>query len=107
MSTRAGTVHCRDPTVWLTGWHSDVKVQQLAASDATDQESWWGVAEAPILDLQAGADPFRPESSRNELKDQFPELVTVSVVPDTSHALLPENPRVVVEEILAWFRSLP
>ncbi|MFE7421999.1 alpha/beta fold hydrolase [Rhodococcus sp. NPDC057529] len=95
-----------DPTAWLDGWHSDVKVQQLAASDQTDKDEWWAVAHAPILDLQAGADPFRPDASRNELKDRFPELVTVAVIPDTSHALLPENPGAVVEEIVTWAESL-
>ena len=47
--------------------------------------------------LAAGDDPFKLPSSRNELRDEFGDRVTVVVVPNASHALLPEAPDAVAE----------
>lgn len=95
-----------DPTVWLTGWHPDVRAVQKAASDRTDKDSWWRVAPSPILDLQAGDDPWRPAATRTELTDEFGDVVSVAVVPKSSHALLPEQPAAVVDAITTWMRTL-
>ena len=57
--------------------------------------------------LQAGIDPFKPRGTENELKDEFPDRVTVAVIPNASHALLPEQPAAVVEAIAKWVRKLP
>ena len=32
----------------------------------------------PLFDLQAGIDPFKPEETRNELKDEFGDRVTIA-----------------------------
>ena len=37
-------------------------------------------ASAPLLDLQAANDPFKPPEKRNEMKDEFGDRVTVAVV---------------------------
>jgi hypothetical protein len=42
----------------------------------------------------------------NELRDELGSRVTVAVIRDASHALLPEQPRAVVEAIVAWVRGL-
>jgi pimeloyl-ACP methyl ester carboxylesterase len=60
----------------------------------------------PLLDLQAADDPFKPPASRNELKDEFPDRVTVALIPNASHALLPEQPAAVVKAIAEWARAL-
>lgn len=91
-----------DPTAWLEGWHPAVTESQRAARKLTQQESWWAGGSAPILDLQAGADPFRPENSRMEVKDEFGERVTVKVVPNASHALPAENPLETANAIADW-----
>lgn len=91
-----------DPSPWLEGWHPAVTESQRAARKLTQQESWWGGGSAPILDLQAGADPFRPESSRMEVKDEFGERVTVKVVPNASHALPAEKPLETADAIADW-----
>ena len=54
--------------------------------------------------LQAGVDPFKPKGTENELKDEFPDRVTVAVIPNASHALLPEQPAAVVEAIAVSHR---
>lgn len=96
-----------DPSQWLEGWYPAVIRSQRAAMAASNKDEWWTVAPSPILDLQAAEDPFRPPETRNELVDEFGDLVTVAVIPDASHALIPEAPRQVVGEIAAWIRRLP
>ena len=60
-----------------------------------------------MLDLQAANDPFKPRSMMNEIKDEFGERATIVVVPNASHALIPEQPGAVIEAIVAWMRKLP
>ncbi len=95
-----------DPSAWLFGWFPDASRSQRDAADHTPQAEWWAGGRVPLLDLQAGADPFRPPSSRNELRDEFGGRITVVVVPDTSHALLPEAPDAVAKTIVKWMREL-
>jgi pimeloyl-ACP methyl ester carboxylesterase len=96
-----------DATVWLKGWHPEIRDSQRAAVAAVKQDEWWSGGTAPLLDLQAANDPFKPESKRNEMKDEFGTRVTVAVIPNASHALIPEQPRAVVEALSRWIKSLP
>jgi pimeloyl-ACP methyl ester carboxylesterase len=96
-----------DPTVWLKGWHPEIRDSQRTAAAAVKQAEWWAGGTAPLLDLQAANDPFKPESKRNEMKDEFGSRVTVTVIANASHALIPEQPRAVVEALIQWIRSLP
>ncbi|WP_126975926.1 alpha/beta fold hydrolase [Frigidibacter oleivorans] len=95
-----------DPEPWLEGWHQDVTVSQRAARKATDQADWWAGGTAPILDLQAGSDPFRPESSRMEVKDEFGDRVTVKVIDGASHALPAAKPVETADAIADWADAL-
>jgi pimeloyl-ACP methyl ester carboxylesterase len=96
-----------DPTVWLKGWHPEIRDSQRAAAAAVQQAEWWSGGTAPLLDLQAEKDPFKPEAKRNEMKDEFGARVTVMVIPNASHALIPEQPKAVVEALTQWITSLP
>jgi pimeloyl-ACP methyl ester carboxylesterase len=96
-----------DPTVWLTGWHPNIRDAQRAAVAATKQQEWWSGGTAPLLDLQAEQDPFKPAAKRNEMKDEFGDRVTIKVIPNASHALIPEQPKAVVEALASWAKSLP
>jgi pimeloyl-ACP methyl ester carboxylesterase len=96
-----------EPKVWLDGWHPEVRDSQRAAAAAVKQSDWWSAGVAPLLDLQAEGDPFKPPEKRNEMKDEFGDRVTVAIVPGASHALIPEQPRAVVEALAAWIKTLP
>lgn len=96
-----------DPTVWLKGWHPEIRDSQRAAVAAVKQDEWWSGGTAPLLDLQAENDPFKPESKRDEMKNEFGSRVTVMVIPNASHALIPEQPKAVVEALNRWIKSLP
>lgn len=96
-----------DPKIWLTDWHPDVRDAQRAAAAAVQQSDWWSGGTAPILELQAANDPFKPPATRNEMKDEFGPRITVSVIEHASHALIPEQPKAVVDALVAWVRTLP
>jgi pimeloyl-ACP methyl ester carboxylesterase len=96
-----------DARVWLKGWYPDVNESQRLAGSATKQSDWWGGGKAPMLDLQAANDPFKPVSTRNEVKDEFGDRVTLVVIPGAGHALVPEAPAAVVAAIVKWEKGLP
>jgi pimeloyl-ACP methyl ester carboxylesterase len=96
-----------DARVWLKGSYPAVDESQLAAGRATRQSEWWGGGTAPMLDLQGALDPFKPRSIMNEMREEFGERVTVVVIPNASHALIPEQPAAMVDAIVAWIGKLP
>ena len=56
-----------DPTVWLHGWHPDIRNSQRAAVAAVRQDEWWSGGTAPLLDLQAAQIvQTRIQAQRNE-----------------------------------------
>lgn len=96
-----------DASIWLHGWYTDVSKAQRKAGLATAQDTWWSGGRAPLLDLQAGSDKFKPIESRYEVRDEFGERVTTVVIPNTAHALIPEAPKEVADAIIRWEKSLP
>lgn len=96
-----------DARVWLSGWHPDVDESQFAAGRATKQSEWWPGGKAPLLDVQAELDPFKPRSMMNEIKEEFGERAEIVVVPNASHALIPEQPAAVTNAIVTWIGKLP
>jgi pimeloyl-ACP methyl ester carboxylesterase len=96
-----------DASEWLEGFYSEVNASQRAAGLATPQEAWWGAGNAPLLDLQAERDAFRPRDTANELLEELGARVSVVTIPDAGHALVPEQPVAVVAALLGWMRGLP
>jgi pimeloyl-ACP methyl ester carboxylesterase len=96
-----------DARVWLSGWHPDVDESQFAAGRATNQSEWWPGGKAPLLDVQAELDPFKPRSMANEIKEEFGDRAEIVVIPDASHALIPEQPAAVTKAIVTWIGKLP
>jgi pimeloyl-ACP methyl ester carboxylesterase len=96
-----------DASVWLKGWHPEVDEAQFAAGRATKQSEWWPGGAAPLLDLQAALDPFKPRTMMNEMREEFGDRVKIVVIPNASHALIPEQPAAVTDAIIAWIGTLP
>jgi pimeloyl-ACP methyl ester carboxylesterase len=96
-----------DPKIWLKGWWAEASEAQRVAAANVKQSDWWAAGNVPLFDLQAGIDPFKPKGTENELKDEFGDRVTIAVIPNASHALLPERPAAVVQAIAGWVRTLP
>jgi pimeloyl-ACP methyl ester carboxylesterase len=96
-----------DPTPWLEDWHPHLRDAYRAAARTPSKDQWWPVTHAPILDLQAADDPWRPPSTRNELRDALGDSrVTVELIADAGHALVPEQPAAVAEAIVHWVHML-
>lgn len=96
-----------DPSPWLDGWHPHLRETYRRAGSTPDRARWWPVSHAPILDLQAACDPWRPEATRDELRLALGEQVTVQLIDDASHALPHERPEATAAAIIAWSRTLP
>ena len=96
-----------DASAWLSGWHPHLRDIYRRAGAVPSKDRWWPVSHAPILDLQAACDPWRPAASRNELKEQLGDKVTVRVIPDASHALVVEQAAAVAAAIVEWASALP
>jgi pimeloyl-ACP methyl ester carboxylesterase len=96
-----------DPTPWLKGFHAAVQKSEATARDATPQGEYWSAGKAPLLDIQAENDPYRPASSRSELVEEFGAArVKTVLVPRAAHALIVEQPNAVADAIMAWMRGL-
>jgi pimeloyl-ACP methyl ester carboxylesterase len=48
-----------------------------------------------------------PREKAGELRAEFGERVTTVVIPNASHALMPEAPQAVVDAVVGWIRKLP
>jgi len=96
-----------DPAGWLEGWHPGVTAAQRAATAAAPRAEWWTAGRAPVLDVQAAADPWRPPGTENDFRqDLGAGRVTVVVIPEASHALFPEQPAALVDAVAGWARRL-
>ena len=95
-----------DPRPWLDGWHPAVTASQRAARPRTGGD-WRAAGTAPMLDLQAADDPFRPPETRDELRAQYGNRVTVRVIAGASHALPAEKPVETADAIADWAAGLP
>jgi pimeloyl-ACP methyl ester carboxylesterase len=96
-----------DPASWLGNWHPVAAKSQRAASAATAQGDWWGAGSAPVLDIQAEFDPWRPADTRDGIRNDLgADRVTVVVIPDASHALIPEQPAALVRVVRDWTRTI-
>jgi pimeloyl-ACP methyl ester carboxylesterase len=96
------------PPEWLSGWHPAASRSQRAASAATPQTEWWTAGtKAPVLDLQGAQDPWRPRETVDDFRcDLGADRVTTVVIQDCSHAMFPEQPEAVLNEVLKWIRGL-
>jgi pimeloyl-ACP methyl ester carboxylesterase len=96
-----------DPHVWLTGWHPETERAENEASAATPVDEWFSCGRAPILDLQAEYDAVAQPQFRGVLKAALGDRVTVVVIPNAGHALVPEQPDATANAIAAFARQLP
>ena len=96
-----------DPRVWLGGWHEKVMHAEREATEATPKEEWWMAGRAPVLDVQPAQDVMTPPGARNRYRDELgADRVTMTVIPNAGHALLPEQPAAVAEAILAYLKKI-
>lgn len=79
---------------------------QRTASASTPVDQWFAGGKAPILDLQAEYDAVAPRKFSGVLKTALGSRVTVEVIPNAGHALVPEQPNATATAIAAFARRL-
>lgn len=95
-----------DASAWLRGWAPEANRLQGLAATNTKQAEYWQAGKVPMLDLVPDSDPFKPKEKWYESREEFGERVTVKVIPDASHALVPEQPKAVAAAIVEWMKKL-
>lgn len=95
-----------DSSLWLSGWYPDMKAIQNAAWRATPVDDYFSAGSAPLLDLQAAQDTVAPQRFAHFLKETLGERVTVEVIQNAGHALVPEQPQAVAQALADWVRKL-
>lgn len=103
--------HCmfapgQDPRPWLSGWYPQWRQAYRSASASPPRDSWYHQAHAPLLDLHGAQDAWRPPASRQELAQALGDKVSVEVIEDAGHALVPEQPEAIARAIAAWARRI-
>ncbi len=95
-----------DASVWLHGWYPQWRAAYRLAAAVPAKDFWWATSNAPILDLQAAQDPWRPRASAEELQARLGSKVSLHVIEGASHALVPEQPEAVAAAIYDWAQGL-
>jgi pimeloyl-ACP methyl ester carboxylesterase len=96
-----------DPRVWLEGWNEEVMLAERAATEATPKPEWWNAGAAPVLDLVPENDVCTPADSRERYLTEFgAHRVTLMLVPQAGHALLPEQPAAVAAALVSYMEKL-
>ena len=95
------------PDYWLRGWYRHTATMQGRASPATETDDWLAAGTGPMLVVQALADRIAPkEDTADMLADAYPDRVTVALIEDAGHALLPEQPDAIAEAVLGFLDSI-
>ena len=95
-----------DASVWLEGWYPQWRTHYRLAAASPPKAHWWETTHSPILEVQGAQDPWRPPASRAELQNKLGDTVSLCVIDDASHALIPEQPEQVIAAIVEWSRGL-
>ncbi len=95
-----------DPSSWLGGWHAETKVMQKAAQAATAVDDFFACGTAPVLDLQAQEDTVAPRALAGFLRESLGKRVTIEVIANAGHALIPEQPLAVGDALASWVYRL-
>ena len=94
-----------DASAWLDGWFPETQAAEYAAFRKTPPAEYVPAGGTmPILDIQAGHDVIIPPQYSMDLKNELGDRVTVVVVADAGHALVPEQPAAVASAITEWMR---
>jgi pimeloyl-ACP methyl ester carboxylesterase len=95
-----------DARVWLKGWHPQVLAAQRIAGDLTPRSADYAAGRAPILYVQPSHDPLARVHEAEEYKRAVGDRVTVTVIANSSHAVIVEQPDAVADALIAYAQTL-
>ncbi len=90
---------------WRFGWDGHLALHQSAAVGATDRSSFYLGGSAPGLIIQGLDDLIAPPVNSRNLASQRPDTTLVNLE-NCGHAMLPEQPDRIREEILTFLSPL-
>lgn len=95
-----------DPTPWLDGWHPDVLAAQRLAGDRTPRALDYAGGGKPILYLQPDHDPLAHVEDAEIFRRANGARVTVTSIPNASHAAITEQPAFVAAALISYATRL-
>jgi pimeloyl-ACP methyl ester carboxylesterase len=93
-----------DAAVWRGGWDLNVGTAQRKLMQRPAVQEWWDAGSVPVLVLQATEDAIAVPENAKLLHNEFPDRVTVVDIPNSGHAMLPEQPGRIADAIIGWLR---
>ena len=93
-----------DARSWLDGWWP---ASAFGAVTQTDPEEWWRAGTAPILIVQPLDDAMAPTAGRARGPRQAWGPGELRRDPRCGHAILPEQPEAIAENVIAFLRKHP
>ena len=87
-------------SAWRDGWYPEVAKMQVAATQATKVEEWWGAGKARMLVIQGLQDTVAPPENGRMIKAEFGDRVTLEELDGAGHAMLPERPSQIARAVV-------
>lgn len=95
------------PDYWVNGWYPIAGLAQANATATTDFANWGHGGTSPMLVLQSLQDKAAPPKEAGlQLLADHPDRVTYQSIDNAGHAFLPEQPKWLLEQILAYLKTL-
>lgn len=92
------------PPYWQVGWYPLTGLAQTRATALTPFAEWGDGGNAPVLIVQALSDRLAPAAIAHRMVERHPARVTWREIEGAGHAMLPEQPDRVANEVLAFLR---
>lgn len=97
------------PYYWVSGWYRDAGWMQSAMDldHSSASADWVSGGSAPMLILNGEHDLAAPLSNAEYMKKTYPDRVTMFVVPKAAHAMLAEQPKFIINKVVAYLNQHP
>lgn len=92
------------PPYWQDGWYPLTGLIQTRATALTPFAEWGDGGNAPVLIVQALSDRLAPAAIAHRMVERHPTRVTWREIEGAGHAMLPEQPERVANEVLAFLQ---
>ncbi|ABV88159.1 alpha/beta fold hydrolase [Shewanella pealeana] len=95
------------PDYWLRGWYLQTALLQVSAVEHTADKLWQQAGGLPMMILQAERDTIAPiKDAADLLKVKLGDQLSVEIIENTGHALLPEAPTDIARAVLIFAKGL-